>query len=96
MRCLTEMNSCEKPWAVPQQDDISTALWRNIRLLDLDLRSQWRTFSRINFSVTSGLDQNKSILKLFDWLFFNLFELWDASECHAVGERQVLIDLGLI
>src|ERR1700760_2100530 len=67
----------------------------NLRLLDLDNRSDWPNISSKTFSSKDTLNQNqKARIRCSEWALYRLFELWDPEETRDVRLRGNPISRG--
>lgn len=57
----------------------------NLRLVDLDVRSDWPDITAKSFSSKDPQNQNqKTRIRCTEWALYRLFELWDADETRDV------------
>ncbi len=57
----------------------------NLRLLSLDLRSDWPSINLETFSTKNALQNQKNRVRCVEWALFRLFEIWDPQETQEVG-----------
>ncbi|MAD87161.1 MAG: hypothetical protein CL912_29735 [Deltaproteobacteria bacterium] len=61
-----------------------TLFLTNLRLLDLDLRSDWPGISALTFSTKDAQQNQKKRIQCVEWALYQLFALWDAEEAKNV------------
>lgn len=57
----------------------------NLRLLDLDKRSDWPGITVQTFSTRDAQQNQKNRLRCVEWALYRLFEIWDAEEARDVS-----------
>jgi hypothetical protein len=56
----------------------------NLRLLDLDLRSDWPGITAATFSTKDAQQNQKNRVRCAEWALYQLFTLWDVEEAKNV------------
>lgn len=70
----------------------------NLRLLDLDLLSDWPDITPATFNGTTAnaAQGHKKRLQCVEWALFRLFEIWDPEETSTVCSVPMLMPYGLM
>lgn len=74
----------------PPPSNVSLFL-RNLRLLDLDLRSDWPGITSQTFSTKDAGQNQKQRIRCVEWALYRLSELWDQDETRDVGSLPQLL-----
>jgi HAUS augmin-like complex subunit 6 N-terminus len=80
--------------AAPPSANISL-LVRNLRLLDLDLRSNWPGITVQTFSTKDANQNLRQRVKCVEWALYQLFALWDLEETNNVCTECMIPDFDL-
>ena len=56
----------------------------NLRLLDLDVRSDWPGITTATFSTKDAQQNQKNRVRCAEWALYQLFALWDVEETRNV------------
>ncbi|KAJ9635887.1 hypothetical protein H2199_008240 [Coniosporium tulheliwenetii] len=77
---LSVLKPAPKPSnAAPRPSDIALFV-TNLRLLDLDRRSDWPGITEQTFSTRDVQQNQKNRIRCVEWALYRLFELWDPVE----------------
>lgn len=68
-----------------------TLFLTNLRLLDLDRRSDWPEITPQTFSTKDAQQNQKNRVKAVEWTLYRLFELWDREETRDVCTVQLAL-----
>lgn len=78
---------------VPVNNSNLSAFLTNLRLLDLDKRSDWLSITLQTFSVKDAQQNQKSRIRSVEWALYRLFEKWDPEETKNVSS---VVDAALL
>jgi hypothetical protein len=56
----------------------------NLRLLDLDQRTDWPGITPVTFTTKDSQQNIKKRIQCVEWALFRLFEIWDPEEAREV------------
>lgn len=65
----------------------------NLRLLDLDLLSDWPGITAQTFSARDAAQGQKKRVQCVEWALYQLFTIWDPEETRNVGPQLLHLEV---